>query len=422
MARLTRSRTARILKALGRISISRVPQKDVVIYDAFSRRHLYPLLDMTRSVVFDLDFPRVNLWVLLGSLRYGRPSARSYLFSFLRKTQPKVVITTSDNSIDFYAIKTQFPHICVISIQNGRRNTFGPRPHSSFQSLLKMELNPPSADFYFTFGSTEQLQFEHLIHTKFVRHGNLKNNYLAHISSRRRNDRPVLSFISSFPNLSSGSPSSIDSDVPTHFFEDAAISFRSYFSPEGDIARFLMNYCKRHGIDFRVIGKRTSAQPEERAYFQEATGNRDIDVVPCDPEGASYLSLIDSDFVVSIDSTLAYEMFGRGKRTAFLTMRAAAIGIPDLHCPDFGFPEVREDSGPFWTNRNDEAEYIRVLDFVTTSHDDDWKYATRHVLEKVMNLDPDNAQLLEVLEGVGVSHGGGTEEVRRRAREVYGVS
>ena len=115
-------------------------------------------------------------------------------------------------------------------------------------------------------------------------------------------------------------------------------------------------------------------------------------------------------------------MFGRGKRTAFLTMRAAAIGIPDLHCPDFGFPEVREDSGPFWTNRNDEAEYIRVLDFVTTSHDDDWKYATRHVLEKVMNLDPDNTQLLEVLEGVGVSHGGGTEEVRRRAREVYGIS
>jgi hypothetical protein len=39
-----------------------------------------------------------------------------------------------------------------------------------------------------------------------------------------------------------------------------------------------------------------------------------------------------------------------------------------------------------------------------------------------MNLDPDNAQLLKVLEGVGVSHGGGTEEVRRRAREVYGIS
>ncbi len=421
MARLRESGIVRKLSALCRVTIRGLPQRDVVIYDSFSRRHLYPLLDMSRTVIFDLEFPKVNLWIVLRSLAFGRPSSRTYLLAFLKQTQPKVVITTSDNSLDLYSIKSHFPEICVIAIQNGRRNTFGPRPHSSFQNALASSSTRPEIDYYFTFGSTERVQFEPLVDTKFVAHGNLKNNYLAHIPLKSSSSERTLSYISSFPNLSSGTPSSIESDLPTHFFGESPISFRSYFSPEGTVAHFLAGYCQSHGLKFQVIGKRGSSQPQEREYFQKATRDPELKYVPCDPESASYQALIRSDYVVSIDSTLAYEMFGRGKRTAFLTMRASAIGIPNLRCPRFGFPEITEESGPFWTNFDDEAEFTRVLDFIINASETQWSETTAPIVPKVMNLDPDNRQLFQLLGSLGVSHDGGIEEVRRRAKEVYGV-
>ena len=415
-------RWSQFRQVLRRITFKPIPQRDTIIYDAFSERHLYPLLDMSKVGVFDLEFRKVNFWVVLRSITYGPPNARTYLFGYLALARPKTVITTSDNSINFYTIKAHFPEITTIAIQNGRRNTFGPRPNSSFQVNLD-ELQPKAAvDFYFTFGTTERSQFKDLINGHFVIHGNLKNNYLAHIASSQRSGQRVMSYISSFPNLSSGNPGSIDSDLPTHFFGDTAISYRSYFLPEGRISRFLNEYCKRNGIDFQVIGKRDETTPQEADFFKSSVGDSSLKVVPCTPEGASYRALVDSDFVVSIDSTLAYEMFGRGVKTAFLTMRAEAIGIDGVQCPNFGYPEITLEKGPFWTNLDMESEFERVLDFVVRSSDSTWNESNSVYRKSVMNVDPDNSELYKLLTELGASHGLGMPEIRKRVMETYGVN
>jgi len=422
MERLRESGIVRKLSALRRVTIKSLPQRDVVIYDSFSQRHLYPLLDMSRTVVFDLEFPKVNLWIVLRSLAFGRPSSRTYLLAFLKQTRPKLVITTSDNSLDLYSIKSHFPDICVIAIQNGRRNTFGPRPHSSFQTALASSSTRPAIDYYFTFGSTERVQFEPLVSAKFVAHGNLKNNYLAQVPVENAARERVLSYISSFPNLSSGTPSTIDSDLPTHFFEEIPISFKKYFLAEQIAATFLQKFCDEHELRLQIIAKQSQGSEIESEFFRKWSDNPKLAVVPCIPESASYQALQKSDFVVSIDSTLAYEMLGRGKRTAFLTMRADTIGIPNLRCPKFGFPEITEESGPFWTNHNDEDEFTRVLNFIIDASEAQWNETTASIIPKVMNLDPDNRQLFQLLGSLGVAHGGGIEEVRRRATEVYDVA
>jgi surface carbohydrate biosynthesis protein len=102
-------------------------------------------------------------------------------------------------------------------------------------------------------------------------------------------------------------------------------------------------------------------------------------------------------------------------------MRASAIGIPDLRCPKFGFPEITEESGPFWTNFDNAAEFTRVLDFVIDASETQWNETTSSIIPKVMNLDPDNRKLFQLLGSLGVAHDGGIEEVRRRAKEVYGA-
>jgi surface carbohydrate biosynthesis protein len=104
-------------------------------------------------------------------------------------------------------------------------------------------------------------------------------------------------------------------------------------------------------------------------------------------------------------------MLGRGKRTAFLTIRASSIGLP----------KIAEISGPFWTNVNDESEFTRVLDFTIDSSSDQWSQAVSRYVPTVMSFDPDNSRLFAILEELGVSHGKGIAEVRRRARDTYGV-
>ena len=412
-------RQKRLFQFLTRLRFSRVPHVEVIIYDAFSERHLLPLLDQSKVGVFGLDLPELNLWVLFRSLRYGRPSARTYLLAFISITKPRVLLTTSDNSINFYSIKSHFPDVTTIAVQNGRRNTFGPRPNSSFQtSLSKVRAH---VDHYFTFGSTEHQQFRHLIDGDFTSHGSIKNNYLSHLEPRMKSDRQILSYISSFPNLSTGNPSTIDCDLPTHFFDESPISYRAYFEPEGRIAAFLYQYCAQRGIGFQIIGKRDERTPQEAEFFRNSVGDTSLKFVYCSPEGASYRALIDSDYVVSIDSTLAYEMFGRGMRTGFLTMRAAALNIAGLRCPNFGFPEVVEENGPFWTNLDDEKEFIRVLDFVTTCTDATWSEVSARYKQITMNLDDDNSTLYSLLTDLGVSHRLGIPEIRRRAEAVYGV-
>ena len=414
-------RWSRIQQVLRRLTFARVPHRDVVIYDAFSERHLYPLLDMSRVAVLDVEFHKVNAWVLLYSFRFGRPNARTYLFAFLAITSPKVVITTCDNSINFYTIKDKFPHIVTIAVQNGRRNTFGPRRDSSFQFNLAHLDRRPKVDSYFTFGTTEHLQFKPLIDGRFIAHGNLKNNYLAHVKASQSCGRRVMSYISSFPNLKSGIPTSVDSDIPTHFFQDKPIPHRSYFEPEGRIPRFLARYCRERDIEFQVIGKQEATSTHESEYFRAHVGDTSLKVIPCSPEGASYQALLNSDFVVSIDSTLAYEMLGRGKRTAFLTIRGSAIGIDGVRCTNFGFPEVKDDSGPFWTNIDDEDEFVRVLNFVVTSSNLEWEEEASKLRTVVMNYDPLNSVLYAELTALGISHRLGEVEIQRRVRQTYGV-
>ena len=414
-------RSSQLVQFLGRLTFKRIPRREVVIYDAFSQRHLYPLLNMSRVAVLDVEFHEINAWVLIYSLRFGRPNARSYLFAFLSLTAPRVVITTCDNSVNFYTIKDKFPHIVTISIQNGRRNTFGPRKDSSFQFNLSRLHQRPQVDMYFTFGTTEHDQFKHLIDAHFIAHGNLKNNYFANLKTSSSSGRQVMSYISSFPNLNSGTPSSVDSEIPTHFFRDKPISHRSYFEPEGRISRFLAHYCRERDIKFQIIGKQESTSPHESEYFKEQVGDQLLSVVPCTPEGASYRALLESDYVVSIDSTLAYEMFGRGMRTAFLTIRGSAIGIDGVRCTNFGFPRVTDETGAFWTNIDDQGEFLRVLNFVVTSSNIAWEEEALKFRPVVMDFDPHNSTLYGVLTDLGVSHGLGETEIQRRAREIYGV-
>jgi surface carbohydrate biosynthesis protein len=407
------------LANLARLTIQKPNRGEVVIFDSFSERHFRPILQNTTSVVFDTSLPKINLWILLTSLKFGAPSLRNYLCAFIRSCRAKVVVTTIDNSPIIYQLKDALPDVKVIVVQNGRRSTFGKSPFTSFTDELKRAAtrNPNSVDYYFTFGSTEHSQFADLIDAEFCPIGNIKNNYLA--DEQRVKTLKVLTYISSFPNFDDDPSGSVYSDDTYLYFEDRAISYRQYFKSELVIASWLAGYCAENNLAFQIAGKRSDRTFQEEAFFRtNIPGNWEFK--PCNSELDSYRTLLSSQFVASVDSSLAYEMFGRGKRTMFFTIRSEFTATPGLMCTNFGYPAITDSTGPMWTNNLDEGQFSRIMRFVTTCTDDEWLDVHRTFSPIVMQFDPLNSLLAKTLARCTNSDTPDPERVRALVDEIYG--
>ena len=392
---------------------------DVVIFDSYSERHFRPVLNGATSLVFDTSLSKLNFWILVYSLRFGLPSLRNYFCAFVHLSGARVVVTTIDNSPVIYQVKDVIPTVILIVVQNGRRSTFGRSPNTSFtDELLKNSKRRRNAvDYYFTFGTTEISQFQNLIETTFLPIGSMKNNYLE-IDTRKELQKTV-SYISSFPNFDSDPSASVDSDDTYLFFQDQPISFRQYFRSEGLVAQWLAQYCTSHGFNFQIVGKRSSRTFQEEEYFRKLIPGS-WTFVPCNSERDSYDALMQSDVVASVDSTLAYEMFGRGIRTMFFTVRSTFIECPELLCTRFGYPEIPESSGPMWTNNYDFSEFNQIADFVTNCSDDEWQSVVETYSPVVMKFDPLNFTLMNTIFQHLEKHPPAAETVRAMVAEVYG--
>lgn len=381
------------------ISLNRIKHSDLMIYDQSSERHVVPLLGKQDYIVFDPTLTNINLWAALSSLRFGRPSLRSYLAAYATLARIKIIISTIDNSPALFQIKTHKPNISVVVVQNGRRDTIAKFPGRSFVAELSNQNHKHrnAVDFYFVFGQCEVEQFAPLIDCKFVQHGSLKNNYLKLTPSL---EEPVVSFISGLPNDAHLLLEQTDRVIG--FDGVVPIYMNDYYEAEFLVAEWVHRYCVSQNLNFQIIGKRNSTfTAQEEMYRRRIAGNWAFR--PSDYEYSSYDALIGSKYVAGVDSTLLLEMFGLGKRTAFFTIRGAMPGVPRLRCADFGYPLFPDQSGPMWTNQPSEPEFRRVMDFVVSSSDDEWRSTVMEYSPFVMAHDPGNATIATILKSLGVT-------------------
>lgn len=384
---------ARLVGACKRLEWSLPTRRDIIIYDSYSERHLRPFFLSGSYQVFDTGLQRINLWVLLRSLRFGRPNLVHYFLAYVQTTHARLVISTIDNSPTLYQIKPVLPNVHVVVIQNGRRDTIAKFPNESFvNELSKLNLNRKcQVDYFFTFGMTEVEQFRELIECTFVPHGSLKNNFL-----KRKPDpkNRTLTFVSSLPR--NCSLIETDSNAIMGYSKFEPILLRTYFEAEFLTAEWLQRFAIANNLGFQILGKRSHEFEEQEILFRRrVTG--DWKFIYCNYEYESYETLLNSDYIAGVDSTLLYEMFGRGKRTAFFTIRRAILGLETLHCPNFGFPAIKEDCGPMWTNIPTATNYLNVAKTVTMTSDAEWSKIVDTYAPLVMNWDFGNGLLAETL-------------------------
>ena len=99
-------------------------------------------------------------------------------------------------------------------------------------------------------------------------------------------------------------------------------------------------------------------------------------------------SLIDKfKVLVGIDSTLNYENFGRGNKTAFFSYRSMKYPFDSRK---FGWPLQLKLNNKFWTAKKDYKNFKKILSYTINCKDNEWQKNFRKYYKSLMYYDKNN--------------------------------
>ena len=343
-------RLIRLLAAPFKFRYSfRFPRRStVVIYpDGKSAQVLLNYVNIGETQVLAPFGNSISVPVLMRMLLARKWSRFFYLLNYLKFIKPAIVITTVDNDLNFYRIKSFFPEITTIAIQNGVRGNLSSQPNEGFFEMLKVHSlsHDLSADFVCTFGSAVQAEYAKYISAEFIVCGSLRNNFFANTTIEELPNRVAyVSGISDYPS---------DPNQVFLYYKNIGITYKEFYEAEGAICALLTEYCDSHNLEFVICGKRNSANAEEPAFYERAIKHSVPYISARDETFDSYEFLSTARYIVSLDSTIAYEFLSRKKRTAFFSARFNHLDSSSLHQLagfQFGYPQPIPQSGQFWSS------------------------------------------------------------------------
>lgn len=380
----------------------RVPHRTrIVIYpDGKSADVLLNCVERKETQVLAPFGNTINVPVFFRMLLGFQWSRFSYLLSYLKFVKPSMVITTLDNDPNFYRINSYLPAITTIAIQNGIRGNLSAHPRRGFFDLLQLHsLNHDlRADYICTFGTAIQEEYKKFISTDFIASGSLRNNFFVNTNIEEKQDRlAYVSGISDYPS---------DPDQNFLYLQDLGITFKEFYEAEGIICALLAEYCAGHNLEFVICGKRSSSSSVETSFYKTALGGAVPKISPRDDTFDSYKFLSTARFVVTLDSTIAYEFLSRKKRTAFISARFNQLNNAalDEHAGfRFGYPQSVPQFGQFWSSVLSESEIERVIDNLKNLTNDEWEQAIEPFCTSLMVYDPGNSELKRLIKNEGRS-------------------
>ena len=357
------------------------------------------LLDQDNFCVINPYDRRLRLLPLLHMVCHGRLSRIGLIASQIIIKSPKVVITMMDNDVMFYQLKMYCPNTHFIAIQNGIRNNFSPSIDGGFFKVIsRVAKSKIAIDEIFVFNnlSAEKYRDLELGATSITPIGSLLNNAVKPTKKVSSNVPRIISMISSLP--------ATDPRVNERFgyIGDTEFSYNEYFAAEGEVAKFVHNFCQLHGYEMRIIGKRPAIAECEYNYFKDILPADGWIFVPRNGVESNYRLADESDVIVTIDSTFGYECLVRGARVAFLACRFDVMGIDNISDFEFGELTGENKAGPFWTNKFDFQEFRRVLEFCCNSSDDEWSAIGNPIFSQAMEYDPNNSTIIGRFQELGV--------------------
>jgi surface carbohydrate biosynthesis protein len=354
---------------------------DVLIFDGTNQAVITEYL---RPWAPEVLYVRGEQWnVPVGFVSLFRRGSRknSYLDSFIQRVSPKLIVTFVDNSLDFFKLSRRHPSVKTVMIQNGWRSYFA----DVFETLDRLDQDKRrelEVDHMLLFGSVVGARYGEYIAGSTISMGSLKNNQIAINSNPQAG---VIAFISQWgaSGIRAG-----DRYVAQEEF---------HTQTDRPVLEFLARYAARKRKRLMIVPRHlegTRARPAEEAYYTDLLGSAP-EFLESDGPYQCYRSVDAAEIVVAIDTTVGYEAIARGKKTAMFSVRSSVIGLEGL---TYGWPGDFAETGLFWTDRSDDEEFERIMNYLDqTSHAQWQKDVESSGFENLMMYDSGNSILRALL-------------------------
>jgi surface carbohydrate biosynthesis protein len=354
------------------------PKKtDIVIFDNTGADVIINNLDSYTYEILYVRYEYINIPILLLSIFGNKlPLSTRYIDNFIKKANPKLVITFIDNNPAFYGISYRHANIKTIAIQNGYR------ANAHLFNYLDRFASKQTfySDYLLLYGPGIAKKYLEFINGTAVSIGSMKNNIISHNVEKIHNSIGFISQFRSAKNINIGKDSFVWSDL--------------WDKPNKFILQFLIKYCKDNKKKLYVIpsSKTEHTLENEKKYFKRLLGI-DLNFMDCNN---GYVCVDRCEVTVGVDSTLGYESLSRGNKTAIFSLRSHYQGWQDRK---FGWPNKFPDTGKCWTNVPDVAVFRKIIDYLFTVSSFNWTFFLRKSsINNILKYDTDNAIFKSILE------------------------
>jgi surface carbohydrate biosynthesis protein len=362
---------------------SQPKQSEVLIYDAANSEILQEYLKPWNQEILHVRGEQIHMCILLKSFFRKERWVDAYIDCFIEKVRPRLVVTAIDNKSTFYRISGRHPDIKTLFIQNGMRG----HDRDVFAELDNLGSDVTKTFFVdqmLVFGTAIGEYYSQYIKGNIVSIGSFKNNF---IRKEKLTQRGVLAFISHWQPCKGV------------YIKGTFFSFEKVWKrPNHLVIQCLMSYAKEKNKRLIIIPSKRSKEgllSQEKSYYRELMGVEPEFYKPSEPY-PSYQAIDSVELVVALDSTLGYESIARGKKTALFPIRGIMLGHSGFN---YGWPADVPDEGPFWTNKPDPDNFVRILDYLFEVSDEQWKKDVASTnFSSIMNYDPGNIILQSIIE------------------------
>ena len=300
-----------------------------------------------------------------------------YYLNCIKEIDPEVIISSNDTDTFFWKLKKNFPDKKIILIQNAKKSG---NPSDLFYYLEKHKFEKQKLDYVFLMNNSIKNTFEKYIEAKFIVHGSLINNSFEKLNVKKKN----YAFISQISDYGDKTFDKISNKgISETFYNESKrlLKYFTIFKPNEKI--FIIPYNdEKKLIEF------------EKIKFEEISKDLNLEIIILDKldRYSNYKHLDYFHLTMGLTSTILYENFGRGNKSAFFNY----LKNCDILGYELGWPKNEKETS-ISTNINDQKNFIRIMNFLDDISDLDWNKEVRKLKEDVMDFDQNNQKLRKLI-------------------------
>jgi len=332
-----------------------------------------------KTDTLEVRYEKINLYIVFKMiLNFDKLSMQSYIFRYIEKVNPKLIISHIDNNNFFFKLKSLFPDINFIFIQNGLSLK------SYTQKKIKnLGLN---ADHFFVYSKAYAQSYKRILRSKFYAIGSFKNNFKKKIYKNKKN---CLVFISQF---------SIKKQNGKHHYKyrDFSFSHDDFFRSELFLIPILYDFCLKKNIKLIIAGRNMQKEKyiEEKKFYEKIILNNfnkkklsNFIFKRIKSDFSSYDIIDSSKLVVFVDSALGYQSLSRGNISFACSIRSKFVKNKTL---DFGWPLKMQKEGPFWLSYYNKKKINYKLNYLFGLSRSDWNKKYNKYKDDLLSHDENN--------------------------------